>query len=40
LTTVEREELVRLRWELRVAKLEVEILKRAVGPARRDARAP
>ena len=29
LTTAEREELVRLRRELRVAKLEVEILKRA-----------
>ena len=31
LTTVEREELVRLRRELRVAKLEVEILKRAAA---------
>jgi transposase-like protein len=30
-TTVEREELVRLRRELRVAKLEVEILKRAAA---------
>ena len=31
LTTPEREELVRLRRELRVAKLEVEILKRAAA---------
>jgi transposase-like protein len=31
LTTAEREELVRLRRELRVAKLEVEILKRAAA---------
>jgi len=31
LSTVEREELVRLRRELRVAKLEVEILKRAAA---------
>jgi transposase-like protein len=31
LTTVEREELVRLRRELRTAKLEVEILKRAAA---------
>jgi transposase-like protein len=30
-TTAEREELVRLRRELRVAKLEVEILKRAAA---------
>jgi transposase-like protein len=30
-TTTEREELVRLRRELRVAKLEVEILKRAAA---------
>ncbi len=31
LTTAEREELVKLRRELRVAKLEVEILKRAAA---------
>jgi transposase-like protein len=31
LSTAEREELVRLRRELRVAKLEVEILKRAAA---------
>ena len=31
LTTVERDELVRLRRELRVARLEVEILKRAAA---------
>jgi len=31
LTTAEREELVRLRRELRVARLEVEILKRAAA---------
>ena len=31
LSTVERDELVRLRRELRVAKLEVEILKRAAA---------
>jgi len=31
LTTAEREELVQLRRELRVAKLEVEILKRAAA---------
>jgi transposase len=31
LTTAERDELVRLRRELRVAKLEVEILKRAAA---------
>ncbi len=30
-TTAEREELIRLRRELRVAKLEVEILKRAAA---------
>lgn len=31
LTTAEREELVRLRRELKVAKLELEILKRAAA---------
>jgi transposase len=31
LTTAERDELVKLRRELRVAKLEVEILKRAAA---------
>lgn len=33
MTTAERTELVRLRRELRVAKLEVEILKRAAAYA-------
>ncbi len=40
LTSAEREELVKLRRELRVAKLEVEILKRAAAYFASGQRAP